>query len=180
MDQQDIFGVPEEARSTVADGTFRTLDSRAITLERLEGWIATGCVSTGALFAIMVFVIASDAPVWVTPLLSVLWLLLTLGLIWHTLRWPELAFRHTSYKIDTLGIEIRRGVIWRTVVNIPRSRVQHIDVSQGPIERRFGLGTLAIYTAGTAHSMVGLQGLEHSTALAVRDHLLPERADDAV
>lgn len=180
MDQQDTFGVPEEARSTVADDTFRTLDPRAIGLERLEGWIATGCVSTGALFAILVFVIASDAPVWVTPLLSVLWLLLTLGLIWHTLRWPELAFRHTSYKIDTLGIEIRRGVIWRTVVNIPRSRVQHIDVSQGPIERRFGLGTLAIYTAGTAHSMVGLQGLEHSTALAVRDHLLPERADDAV
>jgi hypothetical protein len=180
VDQQEFFGVPEEARPTFADGRFRSLDPRSVGLERVEGWIATGCVSAGVLFGILIFVMVSRAPAWVTPLLSVVWLLLTLGLIWHTLRWPELAFKHTSYKIDALGIEIRRGVIWRTVVNIPRSRVQHIDVSQGPLERRFGLGTLAIYTAGTAHSMVALQGLEHTTALAVRDHLLPERADDAV
>ena len=179
MDQQEFSGA-EEARPTIADGRFRSLDPRAIGLERLEGWIATACVSAGSLFGILIFVIVSESPAWAAALLSVLWLLLTLGLIWHTLQWPELSYKHTSYKIDALGIEIRRGVIWRTVVNIPRSRVQHIDVSQGPLERRFGLGTLAIYTAGTAHSMVALQGLEHTTALAVRDHLLPERAEDAV
>jgi uncharacterized protein len=179
VDQQEFSGA-EDPRPTVADGRFRALDPRAIGLERLEGWIATGCVSAGALFGILIFVAVSGAPAWAAALLSVLWLLLALGLIWHTLVWPELSYKHTSYKIDALGIEIRRGVIWRTVVNIPRSRVQHIDVSQGPLERRFGLGTLAIYTAGTAHSMVALPGLEHTTALAVRDHLLPERADDAV
>ena len=179
MDQQEFSGA-EHPPSAVADGKFRTLDPRAIGLERLEGWIATGCVSAGTLFGILVFVVVAEAPAWAASFLSVLWLLLTLALIWHTLVWPELSYKHTSYKIDALGIEIRRGVIWRTVVNIPRSRVQHIDVSQGPLERRFGLGTLAIYTAGTAHSMVALHGLEHTTALAVRDHLLPERADDAV
>jgi len=180
VDQQTPAGVADEAADTIADGQFRSLDPRAIPLERLEGWIATGCVSAGVLFGILIFAIASNAPAWAASLMSVLWLALTLGLIWHTLRWPELAFRHTSYKIDALGIEIRRGVVFRTVINIPRSRVQHIDVSQGPIERRFGLGTLAIYTAGTAHSMVALQGLAHPTALAVRNHLLPERDDDAV
>ncbi len=179
MDQQE-FSDGLAHRPTVADGRFRAVDPRAIGLERLEGWIATGCVSAGVLFGVLIFVIASEAPAWAASLLSVLWLLLTLGLIWQTLVWPELSYKHTSYKIDALGIEIRRGVIWRTVVNIPRSRVQHIDVSQGPLVRRFGLGSLAIYTAGTAHSMVALNGLEHTTALAVRDHLLPERADDAV
>jgi hypothetical protein len=58
--------------------------------------------------------------------------------------------------------------------------VQHIDVSQGPLQRRYGLGTLAIYTAGTEHSQVILPGLEHGTALSVRNHLLPGEADDAV
>ena len=65
------------------------------------------------------------------------------------------------------------------MINVPRSRVQHTDVSQGPIERGFGLGTLVIYTAGTEHARVELHGLEHGTALHIRDHLLKSAdADD--
>ena len=68
---------------------------------------------------------------------------------------------------------------WRTVVTVPRSRVQHTDVSQGPLERRFGLGTLVVYTAGTDHARVSLGGLAHAHALRIREQLLP-RGDDAV
>jgi membrane protein YdbS with pleckstrin-like domain len=56
--------------------------------------------------------------------------------------------------VDARGLEIRRGVFWRSVVNVPRSRVQHTDVSQGPLERSYGLGTLIVYTAGTDHAQV--------------------------
>ena len=63
---------------------------------------------------------------------------------------------------------------------MPRSRVQHTDVSQGPLERGYGLGTLVIYTAGTDHAKVDLHGLDHATALAIRDHLLPREGGDAV
>ena len=66
------------------------------------------------------------------------------------------------------------------VIHVPRSRVQHTDVSQGPVERRFGLGTLVIYTAGTDHAKVDLAGLEHGVALRLRDHLLPSGDTDAV
>ena len=66
------------------------------------------------------------------------------------------------------------------MINVPRSRVQHTDVSQGPIARRFGLGKLAIYTAGTEHAMVELAGLEHGRAMRIREHLLPAEAGDAV
>ena len=95
-------------------------------------------------------------------------------------RWPPRAYQHTSYRVDDQGIEIRRGVYWRVVINVPRSRVQHIDVSQGPIERRYGLGTLVIYTAGTDHAKVELEGLEHGRALRIREHLLPSESGDAV
>jgi membrane protein YdbS with pleckstrin-like domain len=71
-------------------------------------------------------------------------------------------------------------VIWRAVSNVPRSRVQHTDVAQGPLDRKYGLGKLIIYTAGTQHSRVELPGLEHQTALAIRDHLLPRQAADVV
>jgi len=37
-----------------------------------------------------------------------------------------------------------------------------------------------IYTAGTDHAKVALSGLEHGRALAIREHLLPSGAGDAV
>ena len=56
--------------------------------------------------------------------------------------WPVLELRHTRWRIDTDGLEIRRGVVWRHTISVPRERIQHTDVAQGPIQRRFGLATL--------------------------------------
>lgn len=95
-------------------------------------------------------------------------------------RWPGVAYRHVGYRADEQGLEIKSGVYWRQVINVPRSRVQHTDVAQGPLERKYGLGTLVIYTAGTEHSRVDLPGLEHGTALVLRDQLLPRETSDVV
>ena len=108
------------------------------------------------------------------------WPFVALGLAWLAHRFPELHYKHTSWRIDEVGLTIRTGVVWRTEISVARSRVQHIDVSQGPMERRYGLATLAVYTAGTEHSQVSLQGLEHGVALAARDALLPASDIDAV
>jgi membrane protein YdbS with pleckstrin-like domain len=84
---------------------------------------------------------------------------------------PPLRWRRASWRVDERGVEIRDGVWWRSRVAVPRSRVQHLDVVQGPVQRRFGLGTLVLHTAGTADASVPLAGLAHETALALRDDL---------
>lgn len=171
---------PEPLPPSVADGAERQLDPRKVKLDRVVGWIAAGVISFGS--AIPVFSISFLSPIagWGAALLIGAWTAVTLILSWSAQRWPPVEHRHTFYKVDGQGVEIRRGVVWRTVVNVPRSRVQHTDVSQGPLERRFGLGTLVIYTAGTEHAKIDLAGLDHGTALAIRDHLLPREGDDAV
>jgi len=162
----------------IADGVERRLDPRVIQLDRIVGWITTASIALGSLAALTVlFLVADNIPGWLKVLFLVLWVMVTLVLAWSSHRWPEVEHRHTSYKVDERGIEIRKGVLWRQVIHVPRSRVQHTDVSQGPIERGFGLGTLVIYTAGTAHARVDLPGLEHSTALQIRDYLLPDDED---
>jgi membrane protein YdbS with pleckstrin-like domain len=107
-------------------------------------------------------------------------LVLTAGTAWFSWTWPAIQHRHIGYRIDGEGIEIRRGVWWRRVIHVPRSRIQHTDVSQGPIERNFGLATLHVFTAGTEHAEVTLGGIAHHTAIAVRDHLLAGADDDVV
>jgi len=174
----------EQARPSIADGLVRRLDPRSIDVEQATGWIVSAVL--GAITFIPMFgsglavLVSGQAPWWVPMLILALWIVVNGALAWQLQRWPAIAHRHTAYRVDQDGIEIRRGVVWRKIVNVPRSRVQHTDVSQGPLERRYGLGTLVIYTAGTDHARVALSGLEHGTALQIREHLLPRESGDAV
>jgi membrane protein YdbS with pleckstrin-like domain len=165
----------------VADGLDHRLDPRVITLQRITGGLSTAVIAAGSLVGIGFNLLRDgDASAARFIALPALWVVAVMLLAWQSLAWPPRAYEHTSYRVDDQGIEIRAGVFWRVVINVPRSRVQHIDVSQGPVERRFGLGTLVIYTAGTEHAKVDLEGLEHGRALRIREHLLPSGASDAV
>jgi uncharacterized protein len=151
------------------------LDPRSVALQRVVGWYVTAGMS----LALIVGTVTALGPRrWYWCLL--IWIFGTAALGWFSYRWAEIDYRHTAYRVDADGIQIKSGVYWRQVSNVPRSRIQHTDVAQGPLERKYGLGRLVIYTAGTAHSRVVLPGLEHGTALAIRDHLLPREAADAV
>jgi uncharacterized protein len=151
------------------------LDPRYLALQRQLGWYWTAVVS----FMILAGAFAGlGSRRWYWCLL--IWAVTTPALAMWSYRWAEIDYRYRSYRVDDAGIEIRSGVLWRAVSNVPRSRVQHTDVAQGPLERKYGLGRLIIYTAGTQHSRVELPGLEHQTALLIRDQLLPRQTVDVV
>jgi membrane protein YdbS with pleckstrin-like domain len=167
-----------ETTEPVADGVRRQIDPRWIPLQRVHGLIFAGFVSLAS-FMGTVTVSAANGLFWLALTLP-LWSVAVAALAWHMVRWPPIAYRFTSYLVNDAGLEIARGVYWRTVTNMPKSRIQHTDVSQGPLERKYGLGTLVVYTAGTQHSEVKLPGLEFATAQRIRAHLLPHDEGDAV
>lgn len=90
--------------------------------------------------------------------------------------------RRTHWLLDDRGLQVRRGLVWKHELLVPRSRVQHLDIERGPIERRFGLATLVVHTAGTRLHALRQPGLRDADALALRDALLPEadRDDDSL
>ena len=59
---------------------------------------------------------------------------------------------------------------------MPRSRVQHTDVEQGPLQRKYGVATLIVHTAGMEEAKVRLEGLTRGTALRIRDYLIQDSA----
>lgn len=164
--------LPIAAPPSIADGVLHPLDPRQVRLQRIVSVIANVLLALALLGGLAIVFAAASLQGWAKGLLFLLWIGITLALLRLAWRWPLVEHRHSSYKVDDQGIEIRRGVVWRQVVNVPHSRVQHTDVSQGPLQRSHGLGTLVIYTAGTDHAKVELAGLSHETALAIRDHLL--------
>ena len=165
-----------EDPSAVADGVPRPLDPRFVRAETVSGWISTAVVSGLSLPVLLVAGAVGWLTGWGLVVAGVLWPLVTLFLIGQTLWLPRRVYDTTRYVVRPDGVEIHRGIFWKSVTSVPRSRVQHTDVSQGPVLRRFGLATLTMYTAGNHHSAVPLGGLAHETAVRVRDFLL--RRDD--
>jgi uncharacterized protein len=166
--------------TVAADGLPRRLDPRVIPFDRLVGGISTLVLAAFLLAGLLVAWLSNGLDAWASAAAGPAWSLVVAGRAWHAYRWPELSYARTSYLLDADGIEIRSGVFWRRIVSVPRSRVQHIDVTQGPMQRSYGLATLVLFTAGTVHSSVSLAGLSHETALAVRDLLLPRADEDGV
>lgn len=161
--------------TSVADGVERSLDPAYIDAQRVIGWIVFSVFWSLFFVALLIAVFGTPLVLWLKGLLVVTWFSSLLLLWWLAHRWPEIDYRYFRYQVDAEGIEIRRGVVWRKVISVPRSRVQHIDVVQGPLARRYGLGRLFIHTAGTEFAKVELPGLEYPMAVRIRDHLLPGR-----
>ena len=88
----------------------------------------------------------------------------------------------TAWRLDARGLRVRRGRLFHKEILVPRSRVQHLDLERGPIERRYGLATIVVHTAGTRLQALRQSGLAEADAVALRDALVPDADvdDDAV
>ncbi|APG63776.1 hypothetical protein LPB140_10015 [Sphingorhabdus lutea] len=88
------------------------------------------------------------------------------SLLW---RLPMRKYRRWGYDMADDRLEIERGFLFYQNSIVPFSRVQHVDVGQGPIERIFGMAHLILYTAGQHNSHVTLPGLTRDQAEQMRD-----------
>ena len=158
----------------MADGELRQVDPRSIQQQRIEGLIVTAALSLASFVGVVIFLFSSSGSRTLAALVLGAWLVGTGGFVALALVFPPLRWRHLTYRLDPHGMQIRSGVVWRSVVDVPCTRVQHTDVQQGPLERAFGLATLILHTAGTQHAVIPLGGLEHGVALRIRDFLLQE------
>lgn len=84
---------------------------------------------------------------------------------------PPRRARAWAYREGEDELDIRHGRLVRVRTLVPFARVQHIDVSEGPVERQFGLATLILHTAGTRAAAVSLLGLTREEAEKMRDRI---------
>ena len=99
----------------------------------------------------------------VVALLSVFAFPITLFVLW-------IKFRTLRYRFDDEGIWRAQGLLWRSEVNITYRRIQDIHLTNGLLQRWFGLATVSIQTAaGSASPEVTIEGVLEAEAL--RDFL---------
>ncbi|MDQ0812007.1 membrane protein YdbS with pleckstrin-like domain [Streptomyces sp. B3I7] len=166
-------GAAEDGDGTGGDGTgdatgaagrgepvWRGLPPGLLRMRRLllALWLGSAALGAGLLPGLLA------GPGWalcaLLPLAALAWGWVLLGRNWRSWRYAERA--------DDLLIS--RGVLWREETVVPYGRMQLVEVTSGPVERRFGLATVQLHTAAAATDAT-IPGLAPAEAERLRDHL---------
>jgi len=103
----------------------------------------------------------------------VIWAAAILGLL---LTWLSHARDQVkSYTLRELDLHYTSGLFFRKVVSQPITRIQHIELKRGPIERKAGLATLQVFSAGGAMHTFEIPGLPIDTAQQLRQFILQHK-----
>lgn len=96
------------------------------------------------------------------------WIVFVAIAVW---RLPMRRWSHKGYAMDNNRLRVARGFLFRSDTVVPFGRVQHIDVTQSPLERMYDLAQLVVHTAGTHNSSVVLDGLKRDLAESMREDI---------
>ncbi|MCU9969075.1 PH domain-containing protein [Mobiluncus mulieris] len=95
-------------------------------------------------------------------------------LIWRMWLIPR-QVRAWGYAEGEKDLYIRRGIMFKKMWAVPYGRMQFVDVTQGPIDRMFGIADVSLKTA-SAESDASIPGLPREEADRVRV-ILTERGE---
>lgn len=149
----DAFAPPAEAWNPVSP---KLATARRITMVLVMGLLLVGLVllalvpevRTGALIAV---------GVWLVALIWMWWL------IGRRVR----SFGYAEREDDLL---VTSGIMFRRLVVVPYGRMQLVDITAGPLDRRLGVATVQLHTAA-ATTNATIPGLPPAEASGLRDRL---------
>ncbi len=80
-------------------------------------------------------------------------------------------WENAGYALREHDILYREGVLFTSRTIVPYLRIQHSEISRGPLERWAGLATLRIYTAGGNGGDLQVVGLPYTDALRIKEYI---------
>ncbi|WP_225824913.1 PH domain-containing protein [Streptomyces naphthomycinicus] len=153
-------GSLEETGAPADRPVWRGLRPGLLRVRRLLLVVWTGVLAIAAGLPLGLLV----GPAWAVwallPPVAAAWCWRLLGRNWRSWRYAERA--------DDLLI--CRGVLWREETVVPYGRMQLVEVTSGPLERRFELATVQLHTAAAATDAT-IPGLDPAEAERLRDRL---------
>ena len=159
---------------------WRRLHPASVVAGQRGGFIVTAIVALVSFIGVVFGLVFGAAP-GLAKVIGVLGWLAIVGLLtWLSIVLPRKTYQHTRYRVDGVGLLLHRGRIFHSELGVARSRIQHTDVTQGPIQRLYGLATLSIYTAGTEDAQIDVSGISFEEARRLRAELTGQADDDVV
>lgn len=143
---------------------WQELDPKYKRLRQVQSGLALLVVAV----PLVVVTIFANIPALPATIIWSQWLVVLIAL----LAWPVIAFPKRGYVVRDKDILFRKGIVWRSVTAVPFNRIQHVETSNTPLDRKFGLATLQLFTAGGSSGDLKIDGLEASVAEQLRIYIL--------
>ncbi len=156
-----LVRTPRASGALALDGVWHQISPRYVVSQFVQEGIFLLLVIAAALVG--VFLLEQDW-VWIPGGILVLVLLITIVIL------PRQA-KAIGYMLRADDIVFRKGILWQRMIAVPYGRMQLVDITQGPLDRAFGISQLKMVTAA-ATTGVQIPGLTQKAAEALRDTLI--------
>ncbi|MFI0742144.1 PH domain-containing protein [Streptomyces sp. NPDC021100] len=122
---------------------------------------------TAAALLVLSALLFPGALPWLAPLVAVALAAPALG---YQLAMPAWRYRIHAWEVGEAAVYTTNGWFWQRSRIAPLSRVQTVDTTIGPLQRRYGLATVVVTTASTAGA-VKISGLAETDARRMAEHV---------
>lgn len=160
--------IPIDQLPRAAELEMKPVDPRYLRV-LLINRVITSAALLAALILLVLFV-PSWKQTWVMIAAGAGWLLFVIT----SWRLTVLSFRNKAYALRERDVIYRSGWLIQSVRVCPFNRIQHCSVDSGVFERRYGLASLSVYTAGGAEADMKLPGLPKDVAANMREFILSQ------
>ena len=156
--------VPVASLPAIDQAPFEPLEPKYLTQQRVIWALILGLMLAGGI-AVMII---AGAPLWVWGIVVAAAAIL-FGLAWML---EGLAFDYRGVQLREHDVSARRGLIGRSTITVPFSRVQHVTLERGAFDRLFGLSQVVIFTAGAIAADARVKGLSPERAERLREGII--------
>jgi hypothetical protein len=80
-------------------------------------------------------------------------------------------FSRRKYALRKKDISYKSGIFFKKITTVPFSRIQHVEVDEGPVSRLFKLASISVFTAGDSSDDLEIKGIEKTEALQIKEFI---------
>ncbi len=125
-------------------------------------------------YFVLAYILRDEIPLWArqtVPWILLVWWVFSLIRVYKT-------FKKKAFALRERDVHYKTGWIWRKQTTLPYNRIQHCELSSGPVDRLFGLTELHIFTAGGSQSDVTIPGLTKERGQRIKKMILDKIGSD--
>lgn len=161
---------PNELPS-ILEVTFHPLEKDYLLVRRISFLITVGIF---LVLAILLYYLVDEIqePVFIIAI--------TLFILFSILSYVSisLSFKYSGFALREKDLLFRSGWFVRKTRVVVRDRIQHVSVQSGPIERRFGLSSVSVFTAGSSEADFTIKGITKQTAQRIKEWISTDTNGD--
>ena len=165
-------GIDIDSLPRASDAGLKPIDPRYLKVlwrQWLAGWL-------------LVMLAAAAIIIFTSNLHDSIWILLvtTFLMVIAVINWTLIvrSFRNKAWAVREHDIIYRTGWLVLSTRICPFNRIQHCSVDAGIFERKFGLASVSVFTAGGNEADMKIPGLPSETADALRELIIKKTGTD--